>query len=96
MSLRDGKNLLKILKPTKGEPPAFSEIPFDEIILEHLKSTPSLEQSPERALWQSEKPSVLILCGPPGCGKSTVKTNLLREFGIENYINIDPDEIRTI
>lgn len=88
MNLRDGKNLLKILKPTKGEPPAFGEIPFDEMILEHLKSMSALEQS--------ENPSVLILCGPPGCGKSTVKTNLLTEFGIENYVNIDPDEIRTI
>ena len=88
MSLRDGKNLLKILKPTKGEPPSFGQIPFDEIILEHLKSTPSLGRS--------ENPSVLILCGPPGCGKSTIKNNLLGEIGIENYINIDPDEIRTI
>ena len=88
MNLRDGKNLLKILKPTKGDPPIFGEIPFDEIILEHLKSIPSLERS--------SNPSVLILCGPPGCGKSTVKANLLHEFGIENYINIDPDEIRTI
>jgi len=88
MNLRDGKNLLKVLKPTKGEPPSFGEIPFDEIILEHLKSTSSLERS--------TNPSVLILCGPPGCGKSTVKTNLLHEFDIESYINIDPDEIRTI
>ena len=88
MNLRDGKNLLKILKPTKGDPPVFGEIPFDEIILEHLKSTPSLGRS--------ENPSVLILCGPPGCGKSTIKNNLLGEIGIENYINIDPDEIRTI
>ena len=88
MDLREGKNLLKILKPTKGEPPLFDEIPYDKIILEHLKSTPSLERS--------TNPNVLILCGPPGCGKSTVKTNLLRELGIENYINIDPDEIRTV
>ena len=88
MNLREGKNLLKILKPTKGEPPVFGEIPFDQIILEHLKSSPSLERS--------VNPSVLILCGPPGCGKSTVKSNLLREFGIENYMNIDPDEIRSI
>lgn len=88
MNLREGKNLLKLLKPSKGEPPAFGQIIFDNMILEHLKSTTSLEQSPN--------PSVLILCGPPGCGKSTVKSNLLREFAIENYINIDPDEIRTI
>lgn len=88
MDLKDGKILLKTLKPTKGEPPAFGDISFDRIILEHLKSSPSLERS--------ENPSVLILCGPPGCGKSTVKTNLCNKFSIENYINIDPDEIRTI
>ena len=88
MNLRDGKYLLKILKPTKGEPPSFGEIPFDEIILQHLKSTPSLGRN--------ENPNVLILCGPPGCGKSTVKTTLLQQFSIDQYINIDPDEIRTI
>jgi len=88
MNLRDGKTLLKILKPTKGSPPSFGEIEFDKIILEHLKFKPSLERSSD--------PKVLILCGPPGCGKSTVKTNLLDEYGIENYINIDPDEIRTV
>ena len=88
MDLRNGKKLLDILKPKKGEPPAFREIPYDEIILDHLKSSPTLSASSE--------PSVLILCGPPGCGKSTIKSNLLREFGIENFVNIDPDEIRTI
>lgn len=96
MNLREGKNLLKLLKPNKGEPPAFGQIIFDNMILEHLKSTTSLEKSSGRDIWRSSNPSVLILCGPPGCGKSTVKTNLLREFAIENYINIDPDEIRTI
>lgn len=88
MDLKNGKNLLKILKPLKGESPAFGEIPFDGIILEHLKSNPSLERS--------SNPSVLILCGPPGSGKSTVKKNLLNEFFINDYVNIDPDEIRSI
>lgn len=88
MDLRDGKNLFNTLKPKKGNPPNFGEIPYDEMILEHLKSSPELTGSSE--------PSVLILCGPPGCGKSTIKTNLLREFGIDSYVNIDPDEIRTI
>jgi len=88
MDLRDGKNLFNTLKPKKGNPPNFGEIPYDEMILEHLKSSPELTGSFE--------PSVLILCGPPGCGKSTIKTNLLREFGIDSYVNIDPDEIRTI
>lgn len=88
MDLRNGKNLFNILKPKKGEPPLFGEIFFDNMILENLKSSSSLIGI--------TNPSVLILCGPPGCGKSTIKTNLLREFNINSYINIDPDEIRTI
>ena len=88
MDYTDGKTLLNILKPKKGDAPSFGEIPFDEIIFEHLKSSSSVSPSSD--------PKVLILCGPPGCGKSTVKTNLLAEFRIDNYINIDPDEIRTI
>ena len=86
--LRDGKKLLNILKPKSGTAPAFGEIPFDNIIFDALKSSPSLTPS--------SAPKVLILCGPPGCGKSTVKRDLLAQNGIDNYINIDPDEIRTI
>jgi predicted ABC-type ATPase len=89
MDLTDGKTLLNILKPKKGTPPPFKGIPYDEIILEHLKSTPNITASPS-------PPNLLILCGPPGCGKSTIKSNLLREFNIDSYINIDPDEIRTV
>ena len=88
MDYTDGKTLLSILKPKKGDAPSFGEIPFDNIIFEALKSSSSTASSSE--------PKVLILCGPPGCGKSTVKTNLLAQFSINDYINIDPDEIRTI
>ena len=90
MDYTDGKTLLSILKPKKGDAPSFGEIPFDNIIFEALKSSSSVSPS------TAGEPKVLILCGPPGCGKSTVKTNLLTEFKIDNYINIDPDEIRTI
>ena len=41
MDYTDGKTLLNILKPKKGTPPPFGEIPFDEIIFEHLKSSSS-------------------------------------------------------
>ena len=88
MDYTDGKTLLSILKPKKGDAPSFGEIPFDNIIFDALKSSSSVSPSSE--------PKVLILCGPPGCGKSTVKTNLLAQFSINDYINIDPDEIRTI
>lgn len=84
--LRDGKKLLNILKPKSGSAPAFGEIPFDQIIFDALNKSRS----------RSVEPKILILCGPPGCGKSTVKRNLLVQNGIDGYINIDPDEIRTI
>jgi predicted kinase len=88
MSLTDGKNLLNILKPKKGDPPSFGEIQFDTIIFNALKSSPSMSRSSDA--------KVLILCGPPGCGKSTVKSQLLSQIDVKDYINIDPDEIRTI
>jgi len=94
MDYTDGKTLLSILKPKKGDATSFGEIPFDNIIFEALKSSSS--EATDKSASSSSEPKVLILCGPPGCGKSTVKTNLLAEFKIGNYINIDPDEIRTI
>jgi len=87
--LRDGKKLLNILKPKSGSPPAFGEIPFDNIIFDALTAG-------RGSVSASSAPKVLILCGPPGCGKSTVKRDLLAQNGIDSYINIDPDEIRTI
>jgi len=94
MDYTDGKTLLNILKPKKGDAPSFGEIPFDNIIFEALKSSSS--EATDKRVGPSSDPKVLILCGPPGCGKSTVKTNLLAQFSINDYINIDPDEIRTI
>lgn len=86
--LRDGKKLLAAIKPKTGAAPAFGAIPFDTIIFNAL-----LNGAPTAATAQ---PKILILCGPPGCGKSTVKTNLLAQNSMDTYINIDPDEIRTI
>jgi predicted kinase len=88
MNYTSGKSLLTILKPKTGPVPTFGEIPFDQIIFNSLKSSPDISSSSE--------PKVLILCGPPGCGKSTVKLQLLSQARITNYINIDPDEIRSI
>jgi predicted kinase len=86
--LRDGKKLLNILKPKTGAAPAFGDIPFDILIFDAL-TTGSRGST-------TAQPKILILCGPPGCGKSTVKTDLLAQNSINTYINIDPDEIRTI
>lgn len=88
MDFTNGKILLNILKPKSGNPPIFSELPFDQMILDTLKSSPTISQSAE--------PKVLILCGPPGCGKSTIKRMLLSQNSITDYINIDPDVIREI
>ena len=87
--LRDGKKLLAVLKPKTGAAPAFGEIPFDTIIFNALISGSATAPA-------TAQPKILILCGPPGCGKSTVKTDLLAQNSIDTYINIDPDEIRTI
>ena len=40
------------------------------------------------------KPTLLILCGPPGSGKSTIKSVILADRGINAFV-VDPDEIRT-
>jgi len=65
----------------------FEEIPFSQEIFQRLKVG---------SVRQEESPLVVILCGPPGSGKSTIKNNLLREKGITHYIDIDPDTIRAI
>jgi hypothetical protein len=77
------KELLKQLK-TPGIP--FGTIEYDQIIFDTLRKSAS----------PSERPTLIVLCGPPGCGKSTIKEGLIRKEGVTDYINIDPDEIRTI
>ena len=46
---------------------------------------------------QSLKPTLIILCGPPGSGKSTIKTKILelKNLAITNVFIVDPDKIRT-
>lgn len=87
------KDLIKIIKPPKGkQPPSFSEltsvfgIDIDDVIFNALNVDAV----------SSDTPIVLILTGAPGSGKSTIKTKLLDEYQINNYVNVDPDEIRTI
>ena len=83
--LTNGSHLLEILK---NDHPPFGSLPFDSPIWSSLVVGAVSESG--------QQPKLLILCGPPGCGKSTVKIQLLIQYEINTYINIDPDEIRTI
>ncbi len=85
------KELLTRLK--SGLP--FGEIEYDEIIFHALRRSTSAS-SASSAVSASSRPTLIVLCGPPGVGKSTIKTQLLAKEGVTDYINIDPDEIRTI
>jgi hypothetical protein len=79
----DGKKLLQLLKPSPGNKrKEFSEIPFDDIpfvnpIFNRINTTFALpaDVSPSTELIN------IILCGPPGSGKSTIKTELLSNIG---------------
>ena len=75
----------ELLEELKSGPP-FGAIPFDELIFETLRRSAS----------PSSRPTLIVLCGPPGVGKSTIKEGLIKKEGVTDYINIDPDEIRSI
>lgn len=76
----------ELLERLKSGPP-FGAIEYDQIIFDALsKSSAS----------SSEKPTLIVLCGPPGCGKSKTKEQLIAQEGVTDYIDIDPDEIRSI
>ena len=82
----------ELLKQLKSEPP-FGEIRFDQLIFDTLRKSASSSTSSVSA---SERPTLIVLCGPPGVGKSTTKEKLLAKESVTDYINIDPDEIRSI
>ena len=81
----------ELLKELKAEP-SFGAIPFDELIFRGLLRSASSSSSAS----SSERPALIVLCGPPGCGKSTTKMQLLAKEGVTDYIDIDPDEIRKV
>lgn len=89
----DGAKLLKIIKVPKGKrSPAFGRLPHDDIIL-HSGLNPT--STPLALMRSDSEPTLLVLCGPPGAGKSATKKQLLASLGVDTYLSIDPDDIRT-
>jgi predicted kinase len=80
----------ELLKELKTEPP-FGAIPFDQLIFDTLRKSSSASSASS-----SERPTLIVLCGPPGCGKSKTKEQLIAQEGVTDYIDIDPDVIRSI
>lgn len=81
------KEFLKLLK----KDPLFSTIKYDQIIFNALRKS-----SGSSASTSASEPKLIVLCGPPGCGKSTIKQSLIEKEGITDYIDIDPDVIRSV
>jgi predicted ABC-type ATPase len=80
----------ELLEELKSGPP-FGAIPFDQLIFDTLRKSSSASSASS-----SESPSLIVLCGPPGCGKSKTKEQLIAQEGVTDYIDIDPDVIRSI
>lgn len=45
---------------------------------------------------KSSQPVVVILIGPPGCGKSTISQEIIRKYRITDPCRVDPDNVREI
>jgi hypothetical protein len=91
----DGKALLKIIKP-KGKgirPPTPGRLPHDKLLIPASLNPPS---TPLAMMRSDEHPTLLVLCGPPGVGKSKTKSQLLTQLGVDTYVSVDPDDIRTL
>jgi predicted kinase len=80
----------ELLERLKSGPP-FGAIEYDQIIFDALRKSSSASSASS-----SERPTLIVLCGPPGCGKSKTKEQLIAQEGVTDYIDIDPDEIRSI
>jgi len=91
----DGKTLLNIIKPKgKGKrPPAPGRLPHDKLLIPASLNPPS---TPLAMMRSDEHPTLLVLCGPPGVGKSKTKSQLLTQLGVDTYVSVDPDDIRTL
>jgi len=82
----------ELLERLKSGPP-FGAIEYDQIIFDALRKSSSASSASSAS--SSEKPTLIVLCGPPGCGKSKTKKQLIAQEGVTDYIDIDPDVIRS-
>lgn len=85
MAFKTNNDLLKHLKSKPK--PALGTLMHDNLLVSNLSIN-----NPVRKV----NPTIIILCGPSGSGKSTIKSSLLSQYKLSNYINIDPDDIRSI
>lgn len=83
--MKTNKDLLKHLKSKPK--PELGSVEYDLMLQKKLSVNKPVSQ---------ESPAIIILCGPSGSGKSTIKSSLLSENKITNYINVDPDDIRSL
>lgn len=84
MASKTNKDLLKHLKSKPK--PELGSIGYDLMLQSNLSVNNPISQG---------SPTIIILCGPSGSGKSAIKSSLLSE-NITNYINVDPDDIRSL
>ena len=82
----DSKTNKEFLKQLKSKP-ELGTIEYDDFLIGNLSVNTPVKQ---------EFPTIIILCGPSGSGKSTIKSSLLTQYNIANYLNIDPDDIRSL
>ena len=85
MASKANKDLLKRLKSKPK--PELGSIDYDLMLQSNLAVNNPISQ---------DNPTIIILCGPSGSGKSTIKSSLLSQYKISDYINIDPDDIRSL
>ena len=94
-----------VKRPRKSKPTTISAVPGSEYVSD--PNLPPCETDADGLKGQTflnfvynqlkkgssvDSPKVYIMMGPPGAGKSTIK----KSFDINNYINIDLDEIKKI
>jgi predicted ABC-type ATPase len=81
-------DLLAMIKPKKGQgsAPGFGDAPYDYDLLADATTGVPLKK---------RTPTLLIMCGPPGCGKSTAKRDLVSDLRIGAHVSIDTDAVRT-